>query len=198
MNTNNRNLPLDSCRLYGNIEIHRVQGDLHITASGHGYPDLAQVDFNQMNFSHIIEELSFGDFYPNLINPLDGSISTTDRNLNRFQYFLSIVPTVYRTDYRSIHTNQFSVTGQSQPSITQGSASVPGIFFKYDVEPFMLDIHSSSIGFVKFATRLIGLFGGLIVTIDLITRFGEYVVLHFTPQALAAPYDDKGLLHGNT
>lgn len=32
-----RNVPRDSCRVYGSLEINRVQGDFHITARGHGY-----------------------------------------------------------------------------------------------------------------------------------------------------------------
>lgn len=32
-----RNVPRDSCRIYGSLEINRVQGDFHITARGHGY-----------------------------------------------------------------------------------------------------------------------------------------------------------------
>jgi len=27
----------DSCRIYGQLEIHKCQGDFHITARGHGY-----------------------------------------------------------------------------------------------------------------------------------------------------------------
>lgn len=28
-----------------------------------------------MNFTHIIDEFSFGEYYPKLINPLDGIVS---------------------------------------------------------------------------------------------------------------------------
>lgn len=27
----------NSCRIYGNLEIHKCNGDFHITAQGHGY-----------------------------------------------------------------------------------------------------------------------------------------------------------------
>lgn len=29
--------PPDSCRIYGSLELNKVQGDFHITARGHGY-----------------------------------------------------------------------------------------------------------------------------------------------------------------
>jgi hypothetical protein len=42
----------DSCRVYGSLEVNKVQGDFHITARGHGYPEFGQhLDHNSMFFS---------------------------------------------------------------------------------------------------------------------------------------------------
>lgn len=32
----------DSCRIYGSLELNKVQGDFHITARGHGYPEMGE------------------------------------------------------------------------------------------------------------------------------------------------------------
>lgn len=32
----------DSCRIYGNLDVNRVQGDFHITARGHGYMEFGE------------------------------------------------------------------------------------------------------------------------------------------------------------
>ncbi|TXC85858.1 hypothetical protein, partial [Streptomyces sp. ISID311] len=32
--------PADSCRVYGSLELNKVQGDFHITARGHGYMEM--------------------------------------------------------------------------------------------------------------------------------------------------------------
>lgn len=32
--------PPDSCRVYGSLELNKVQGDFHITARGHGYMEM--------------------------------------------------------------------------------------------------------------------------------------------------------------
>jgi endoplasmic reticulum-Golgi intermediate compartment protein 2 len=32
----------DSCRLYGSLDLNRVQGDFHITARGHGYMEMGE------------------------------------------------------------------------------------------------------------------------------------------------------------
>lgn len=34
--------PGDSCRIYGSLDLNKVQGDFHITAKGHGYRDEGQ------------------------------------------------------------------------------------------------------------------------------------------------------------
>ncbi|CAD0016526.1 unnamed protein product [Aureobasidium pullulans] len=84
----------DSCRVYGALELNKVQGDFHITARGHGYMEFGQhLDHQSFNFSHQINELSFGPFYPGLDNPLDNTRTTTDQHFEKFQYYLSVVPT---------------------------------------------------------------------------------------------------------
>ena len=50
-------------------------------------------------------------------------------DLHRFQYFLSVVPTIYVADDFSkkiIETNQYAVTKQSRPSAGQMGQEVPG------------------------------------------------------------------------
>lgn len=41
----------DSCRIYGSLELNKVQGDFHITARGHGYRQAGQhLDHNSKKF----------------------------------------------------------------------------------------------------------------------------------------------------
>ena len=50
-------------------------------------------------------------------------------DMYRFQYFLSVVPTVYIADdfgRKIIETNQYAVTQQSRPSAGQMGHEVPG------------------------------------------------------------------------
>ncbi|RPA89817.1 DUF1692-domain-containing protein [Choiromyces venosus 120613-1] len=152
-----------SCRIYGSMGVNRVQGDFHITAKGHGYwEDGAHVDHQSFNFSHVITELSFGDYYPKLVNPLDGVVSKTDENFYKFQYFLSIVPTNYesQTSGKSLLTNQYAVTEQSRKV---SSHSVPGIFFKYDIEPISLTISDRRTALLAFVVRLVNIISGILV-----------------------------------
>lgn len=171
----------DSCRLYGSLDVNKVQGDFHITARGHGYVEvgtahldhsgislsslvsgcmLILINFTAFNFSHIISELSFGAFYPTLLNPLDRTVEETANHFHKFQYFMSVVPTVYSTPSRTLYTNQYAVTEQSYMI---GERDVPGVFFKYDIEPMLLSVEESRRSFLRLVVTIVNIFSGVLV-----------------------------------
>ncbi|BFZ61700.1 hypothetical protein YB2330_002775 [Saitoella coloradoensis] len=159
----------DACRIYGSLDVDKVQGDLHITTVGHGYQTHSpqHLAHEKMNFSHVIDELSFGAFYPKLENPLDMTASVTEEHWQTFKYFLSIVPTTYISTLppsHSIHTNQYAVTSQSRPSpATHSGGKPPGIFFQYDIEPLELTVRDKRAGMGSFLVRVAGVLGGVFV-----------------------------------
>ncbi|KAL2051364.1 hypothetical protein ABVK25_008416 [Lepraria finkii] len=157
-----------ACRVFGSLEGNKVQGDFHITARGHGYMEFGQhLDHSAFNFSHIINELSFGPLYPSLLNPLDKTYATTSENFFKYQYYCSVVPTIYtRSPIPSpgspstIFTNQYAVTSQSH-SVPE--RSVPGIFFKFDIEPILLTIREERGGFMAMVVRVVNVISGVLV-----------------------------------
>ncbi|GAB7353768.1 hypothetical protein MBLNU459_g4158t1 [Dothideomycetes sp. NU459] len=184
-----RSKEADACRVFGSLEGNKVQGDFHITARGHGYMEFGQhLDHNSFNFSHQINELSFGPFYPGLKNPLDNTRTTTDRHFNKFQYYLSVVPTIYTDKAASldvyhttvspsssdrandkhplsysantVFTNQYAVTEQSHPVAEN---QVPGIFVKFDIEPILLTIAEEWGGLLSLLVRLVNVVSGVLV-----------------------------------
>ncbi|KAI1641426.1 endoplasmic reticulum vesicle transporter-domain-containing protein [Biscogniauxia mediterranea] len=156
--------PADSCRIYGSLDLNKVQGDFHITARGHGYAEFGEhLDHNAFNFSHVISELSFGPYYPSLVNPLDRTINLADAHFHKFQYFMSVVPTIYSVDgssSKTIFTNQYAVTEQSMEI---SERMVPGIFFKYDIEPILLTIEERRDSFLTFIIKVINILSGALV-----------------------------------
>ncbi|KAI9880512.1 MAG: hypothetical protein M1830_002552 [Pleopsidium flavum] len=156
-----------ACRVYGSLEGNKVQGDFHITARGHGYMEFGEhLDHSAFNFSHIINELSFGPFYPSLLNPLDRTVATTPNHFFKFQYYLSVVPTIYTRDSTSpttsntIFTNQYAVTEQSH---MVGERAIPGVFFKFDIEPILLTVAEERGGLLALVVRLVNVVSGVIV-----------------------------------
>ncbi|KAK8131461.1 copii-coated vesicle protein [Apiospora sp. TS-2023a] len=156
----------DSCRIWGSLDLNRVQGDFHITARGHGYMEFGEhLDHSQFNFSHVINEFSFGPYFPSLVNPLDRTVNRASANFHKFQYFMSVVPTVYTVGQAhaassTIFTNQYAVTEQSREI---SEFNVPGIFFKYDIEPIMLTVEETRDGFLTFAVKVINVLSGVLV-----------------------------------
>ena len=203
-----RSAAKDSCRIYGSLEGNKVQGDFHITARGHGYMEFGQphhLDHKTFNFSHHINELSFGPHYPNLLNPLDKTTAATEANFHKYQYFLSVVPTIFTKrrvatksgtldpaaipqpatldlqpdshkdkdgrvqhianpqagqDSKSIFTNQYAATSQSREV---NPNTIPGIFFKYDIEPILLIVSEQRSSFLGLVVRLVNVISGVVV-----------------------------------
>jgi hypothetical protein len=151
----------DACRIYGSLDLNKVQGDFHITARGHGYMEVGEhLDHSNFNFSHIVSELSYGPFYPSLVNPLDRTVNLASANFHKFQYYLSVVPTIYSVGSKKIVTNQYAVTEQSKEISDNG---IPGIFVKYDIEPILLSVHESRDGIIAFLIKIINVVSGVLV-----------------------------------
>ncbi|KAI1327320.1 endoplasmic reticulum-golgi intermediate compartment protein 2 [Xylariaceae sp. FL0255] len=181
---NVRRLVPDSCRIYGSLDLNKVQGDFHITARGHGYSEIGtqHLDHSTFNFSHVVSELSFGPYYPSLVNPLDRTINTAETNFHKFQYFMSVVPTIYTvtgsgaSSSKTIFTNQYAVTEQSQDV---GERAVPGLFFKYDIEPILLTIEERRDGILAFLVKIVNVLSGVLVA----AHWG-YTLTDWTREAL--------------
>lgn len=94
------------------------------------------------------------------MNPLDRTVNVASANFFKFQYHLSVVPTTYSVGSRSIVTNQYAVTEQSKPV---AQFVVPGIFFKYDIEPIQLAVHEMRDGILVFLFKLINVLSGVLV-----------------------------------
>ncbi|VUC37805.1 unnamed protein product [Clonostachys rosea] len=151
----------DSCRIFGNMDLNKVQGDFHITARGHGYYETGQhLDHSKFNFSHVVNEFSYGPFYPSLENPLDRTVNLAPANFYKFQYYLSVVPTQYTHGSKTITTNQYAVTEQSAEI---GERAIPGIFIKYDIEPIQLYIKETRATFLSFMLKIVNIISGVFV-----------------------------------
>lgn len=130
----------------------------------------------------MITELSFGPHYPSLLNPLDKTIAESETHYHKFQYFLSIVPTLYtkgrsafnaysqnpsspeaRQTRNTVFTNQYAATSQSGP-ILESPYLIPGIFFKYNIEPILLLVSEERTGFLSLMIRVINTVSGVLVT----------------------------------
>lgn len=125
-----------------------------------------------------------------MVNPLDNTGATTETHFQKFQYYLSVVPTIYTTDALSLRktitkahespssgrdglaqhrygsskkhvfTNQYAVTEQSRQV---PETAVPGIFVKFDIEPILLTISEEWSGVMALLVRLVNVVSGILV-----------------------------------
>lgn len=156
--------------------------------------------FAVFNFSHHVNELSFGPYYPSLINPLDNTVATTDEHFYKFQYYCNIVPTIYTTDVHrlalsphksadepltnldasnygasgsTVWTNQYAVTEQSHPVPEN---FVPGVFFKFDIEPLLLVVNEERGGLLALLVRLVNVVSGVLVAGTWLLQFTDWTL----------------------
>ena len=134
-------------------------------------------------------------------NPLDNTFATTDNRFYKYQYYLSVVPTVYTTDARALRktvdkhhespssgsdglaqhpyryskntvfTNQYAVTQQSHPVPEN---SVPGVFMKFDIEPILLTIAEEWSSIPSLFIRLVNVISGVLVAGGWLFQISEW------------------------
>lgn len=91
-----------------------------------------------------------------------------------FQYFIKVIPTLYTSESGDqLFTNQYTFTERFRPlAMTprpdgsplppQANAVVlPGIFFVYDIAPFLVEIKRQQVPFSHLFTRLCAIVGGV-------------------------------------
>lgn len=175
----------EGCRIHGFLEVPRGKGDFHI-AAGTGLSQkhdehqhhIHQVDWSRIdkfNISHTINSLSFGPPIPYVDNPLDKH-SIRARGLAQHIYMIQVIPTTYDTGRELLHTNQYSYT-QHHQHVQMGPAfQLPGVYFRYDINPLMIHIQQKNQGFANFLTRLCAIIGGLYVVFGIVYSLTSTVV----------------------
>ena len=175
----------DSCRIFGSVPVNKVTGNFHIFIGkaishpmGHSHlnPFIGKQSYN---FSHRINNLSFGD-KSNIVNPLEAEIVLTEEKEILYLYFLRVVPTIFRTSKHSTDlAYQYSVT-QLHRVLTPGKKHAhSGIIFKYEFDPVVVTIRERDKSFWHFIIQLCGIVGGVFATSgllhSLISNMFDYV-----------------------
>ncbi|RLV91796.1 ER-derived vesicles protein ERV41 [Spathaspora sp. JA1] len=166
-----------ACHIFGSIPINQVKGDFRITAKGYGYRDRITTPQDAINFTHVIQEFSFGEFYPFINNPLDATGKVTEQKFFKYMYSTKVVPTSYQKLNLVVDTNQYSVTENhhelpwnDQMKLPIG---VPGIYIKYDFEPIKMVIAERRLPFIQFVAKLATIAGGILITAGYLFRLYE-------------------------
>lgn len=161
-----------ACHIFGTIPVNYVKGEFFVMAQGSAFRDRLVVHPELYNFSHVIYEYSYGDFYPFIDNPLDFTAKVTELNLQQYKYFTKVVPTVYEKLGILVDTYQYSLT-EIHHEVRAEDMQPPGIYFTYSFEPIKLTIREKRIRFVAFVARLATILSGLLVAAGYLFRLYE-------------------------
>jgi len=165
----------EGCRVKGYMEVNKVAGNLHFAPGmsfslgrTHVFHDLSPFGPNaKFNMSHSIREFRFGPVCPQkslCVEPLTGASNHNAVGHGAFQYFIKVVPTVYRTRWgRELRTSQYGSTEKFIPFI-QGDPEpgVPGVFFFYEPNPFVVEMQEGEgKSLFRFACNMSAVLGGI-------------------------------------
>lgn len=168
----------EGCNVYGFLEVNKVAGNFHFApgksfhqSNGHVH-DLLAFQRDTFNITHKINRLAFGDYFPGVVNPLDGVQWTQDAPSGMYQYFIKVVPTVY-TDVNghTIQSNQFSVTEHFRGADIGLLRTLPGVFFFYDLSPIKVTFAEEHVSFLHFLTNVCAIVGGVFTVSGIIDSF---------------------------
>ncbi|XP_059981031.1 endoplasmic reticulum-Golgi intermediate compartment protein 3 isoform X1 [Lagenorhynchus albirostris] len=177
----------EGCQVYGFLEVNKVAGNFHF-APGKSFQqshvhvhaveihDLQSFGLDNINMTHYIQHLSFGEDYPGIVNPLDHTNVTAPQASMMFQYFVKVVPTVYmKVDGEApllsqvLRTNQFSVTRHEKVANgLMGDQGLPGVFVLYELSPMMVKLTEKHRSFTHFLTGVCAIIGGMFTVAGLI------------------------------
>ncbi|XP_010973481.1 endoplasmic reticulum-Golgi intermediate compartment protein 3 isoform X3 [Camelus dromedarius] len=171
----------EGCQVYGFLEVNKVAGNFHF-APGKSFQqshvhvhaveihDLQSFGLDNINMTHYIQHLSFGEDYPGIVNPLDRTNVIAPQASMMFQYFVKVVPTVYmKVDGEVLRTNQFSVTRHEKVANgLMGDQGLPGVFVLYELSPMMVKLTEKHRSFTHFLTGVCAIIGGMFTVAGLI------------------------------
>lgn len=178
----------EGCNIWGWLDVQRVAGNFHLGVHASSYFMLKSTqdalakalqeqvahqdgmmhnielpaDNAKLNMTHTIHSVHFGPHFPGQVNPLDGYTRRVDEETGVFNYFIKVVPTVYRKSRGSaIFANQYSVTEYFK-QVHQHEAQMPAIYFRYEMSPIRVELDASSgQSFLQLLVKLAACIGGV-------------------------------------
>jgi len=185
--TDNSPASEDSCTVRGKVTIPHIGGMLSFFLSEETFRQTSELVQKGLSLhevdehtgghevSHFIHEIEFGKHFPLATNPLkDTFVKMEDPSgVGLQQMSVKLVPTVYKQFMRKkVHTYQISYSSfMIQPNllVMANPMKLPGLSIHYDFNPIAVTHTESRENFFVFVSSLIGIVGGVFVTVGLVS-----------------------------
>ncbi len=111
-------------------------------------------------------------------NPLDGFYFVEKNGFGQQQYFIQIVPTTYYSKYReTLETNQYAFTSHHNTIDPEDiQPSLPGVFFRYDINPVKISIFTEFQPIHSLITRILAVVGGTWTILTIVYKTTAWVL----------------------
>jgi len=177
------------CQLYGHMVLDRASGHFHIAphkvvhqgamqAGLLTLRDLLSFTFDQFNITHTVNSLTFGQPFPGISYPLDGQVRKLQDTHGMHQYYIKVVPTVYKRlgDDEPIESNQYSVTEHSRHLSPASDRGLPGVYFYYEISPVqaLFEERRTTRSLTRFITSVCAIVGGLFTVMGLVDKVVQW------------------------
>ncbi|CAJ1358356.1 unnamed protein product [Effrenium voratum] len=174
----------ESCRLQARLQVRKVPATLHLGVARHFDPSTVQAKLQELtvsaDFSHQIQDLSFGPEFPGLVSVLQGRQKSSHRAplSEHYQYDIHVIPTSYQDGGSEIAGHQYSVTEYVKPVDARNvnnDAAVTGLWLNYDFTPFEVRVTSSRKSLFHFFTECCAILGGIFAFSGLLDNFAHQI-----------------------
>ena len=169
----------EGCHIEGSVLVNKVAGNFHFSLTKADHHVLMSVygKRESINVSHVIHEVSFGEPYPEMVNPLDHTSKILHEGSGYFQYYIKIVPTTNEPlRGEPLFTNQFSYTELFRT--TSEVEKLPAVYFHYELSPIMAKVSETRKSYSSFLTGLCAIVGGVFTVASMVDA-----ALHKLPSA---------------
>jgi len=159
----------EGCHIEGSVLVNKVAGNFHFSLAKADHHVLMSVygKRDSINVSHVIHQISFGEPYPDMINPLDETPKMLYEGSGYFQYYIKVVPTVFEPlRGEPVHTNQYSYTELFRT--TSELDKLPAVYFHYELSPIMARVTYARRPYSSFLTGLCAIIGGVVTVAGMI------------------------------
>lgn len=174
-----------SCRIHGSLKIRKCSGFISISSQKIYISSLFGGIFlsdPSLNYSHKVNRFSFGPRVKDsrhINNGMEKNQEVVVKELRSFSYFVSIVPTRYRSLLTDTTTYQHSVS-QFVKNV-ENSIGKPGIFVRYEFDPMSLDICITRADVRILLVRFLGIVGGIFTLSRVIYMIVDFILSKVKP-----------------
>ena len=168
----------EGCEVMGYLEVNRIPGSFSISPGKSLQLGMSHIQLNvvsNLNMTHTINRLAFGEAFPGALNLLDKNTRHLPPNAVH-QYFLKVVPTSFaRLKDATLATNQYSVTESSskvkQSFFGMDSHGKPsGVYFHYELSPIRIDFKERRNSVGEFILSVCSIVGGVATSSGIIHK----------------------------